>query len=127
MGHDHSHQDLLAELTEHFQPVLDNAPEGVYLWLDPENLVCNEQLATMFGISVAEFARTTDFLGQFVDERDQEMFAGHYAKQIGHLQGPLRFRFRAKRKDGSTFDAETDMIPVGFGGHVVAYHFVRQV
>ena len=30
-----------------------------------------------------------------------------------------------KRKDGSTFEAETDMIPLAFGGHTFAYHFVR--
>ena len=127
MGHDHSHKDLLAKLTEHFQPVLDNAPDGVYLWLDPEHLVCNENLAKLFGITPAEFARTTDFLGRFVDPEDQERFAANYGKHIGQVQGPVRFRFKARRKDGTAFDAETDMIPVGFGGHVAAYHFVRKV
>jgi hypothetical protein len=29
------------------------------------------------------------------------------------------------RKDGSMFQAETDMIPLSYGGHTFAYHFVR--
>jgi PAS domain-containing protein len=125
MAHDHSHKDLLAELTQHFQPILDNAPDGVYLWSDPEHMVCNDKLAKLFGTTVKDWCATTDFLGRFVDPKDQERFGSNYAKQVGHVAGPLRFQFKAKRKDGTTFDAETDMIPIGFGGHVVAYHFVR--
>jgi hypothetical protein len=31
------------------------------------------------------------------------------------------------RKDGSEIRAETDMIPLAYGGHTFAYHFVRRV
>jgi hypothetical protein len=43
------------------------------------------------------------------------------------LEFPVTFRFRGQRKDGSTFAVETDMIPLTFGGHTFAYHFVRAV
>lgn len=127
MGHDHDHGDLFAELTDHLAPVLEECPEGVYLWLDNEHMVCNEALAKMFGCTVEEWSQAGDFLGSFVDPKDQEMYARNYGKHVGHLQGPVRFRFKARRKDGSTFAAETDMVPLSFGGHVVAYHFVRKV
>jgi hypothetical protein len=39
----------------------------------------------------------------------------------------VTFRFRARRKDGSTFSAETDMIPISWGRHAIAYHFVHQI
>jgi PAS domain-containing protein len=90
-------------------------------------MICNEPLAKLFGCTVQEWCDTEDFLGTFVDTKDREMFAQNYAKSIGHLQGPVRFRFKAVRKDGKTFNAETDMIPITFGGHAVAYHFVREV
>ncbi len=51
----------------------------------------------------------------------------YYWNRVPALAFPASFRFRAIRADGSTFDAETDMIPLTFGGHTVAYHFVRQV
>lgn len=128
MGHDHDHADLFEELTAHFQPVLDECPEGVYLWVDDENMVCNENLAKMFGYATPEdWANVEDFLGTFVDKADQERFGAHYSKHIGELAGPVRFRFKARRKDGKTFDAETDMVPITFAGHAVAYHFVRKV
>ncbi len=31
----------------------------------------------------------------------------------------------AMATDGTTVDAESDMIPLTFGGHTFAYHFVR--
>lgn len=126
MGHDHSHMDLLTELTHHFQPVLDDCPEGVYLWVDPEHGVCNDAFAKLFGINKADFTKGADFLGTYVDASDRERFAQNYSKHVGHLAGPVRFQFKARRKDGSTFMAETDMIPIAFGGHAVAYHFVRK-
>lgn len=126
-GHDHSHDDLFEELVEHFQPVLDNCPEGVYLWVDDENTVCNEKMAEMFGTTVEDWSEPGSFLERFVDPKDQEMFAANYSKHVGHLQGPIRFRFKARRQDGKTFTAETDMIPITFAGHAVAYHFVRKV
>jgi len=39
----------------------------------------------------------------------------------------VTLRFRGVRKDGTTVDAESDMIPLTFGGHTFAYHFVRVV
>jgi len=125
MGHDHSHDDLLEELAAHFQPVLDESPDGVYLWLGPGEMVCNERLAEMLGYSVEELCAQEDFLGTFVDAKDQEAFGRHYSKAIGRLEGPVRFRFKGVRKDGKKVDLETDMVPVTFGGHAVAYHFVR--
>lgn len=125
MGHNHDHGDLMRELTAHFQPILDECPQGVYLWMDPEHGVCNEAFANMFGIRKEDFTKGHDFLGTYVDDADQATFGAHYGKNVAHLEGPIRFQFKARRKDGSTFRAETDMIPITFGGHPVAYHFVR--
>jgi len=124
-GHDHDHGDLMAELIEHFEPVLEHCPQGVYIWVDDDNMVCNEPLADLFGCTPDEWA-SKPFLESYVDPKDQEMFANHYGKSIGELQGPVRFKFKAVRADGKTFLAETDMIPITFGGHAVAYHFVRK-
>src|SRR5688572_19361086 len=90
-GHDHDHGDLMDELVAHFEPVLDNAAEGVYLWIDDDNMVCNEKLAKLFGCTVQEWCDAEDFLGTFVAPQDREMFAQNYSKAIGHLQGPIRF------------------------------------
>jgi PAS domain-containing protein len=127
MGHGHDHTEILDNLSEQFQPILEGCPQGVYLWLEPGRMVCNEKLAQLFGTTVPDWCQTEDFLARFVDPKDQKMFGENYGKHVGNLQGPVRFRFKAKRKDGTTFNAETDMIPITYEGHPIAYHFVRAV
>jgi PAS domain S-box-containing protein len=122
-----SHETALAELAEHLGPVLENSPDGVYLWLDEQHKVCSERLASMFGYGVEEWQAVDDFANTFIADESRGMYVWHYSHHVGGLQYPVSFRFRGKRKDGSTFDAETDMIPISHRGHAVAYHFVRRV
>jgi PAS domain S-box-containing protein len=122
-----NHTDLIRDLTEQFRPVLENSPDGVYLWLDETYKVCNEKLARMFGYTVEEWSRTEPFLDNFVAPQDRETYAWNYHNHVASLTHPVTFRFHGRRKDGSTFAAETDMIPVSWQGHAVAYHFVREI
>lgn len=124
---DDSHADVIGELEEHFRPILENSPDGIYLWLDDAHTICNEKLAAMFGYSVDEWRRQAPFLDRFVVEEDQVLFSWNYHHRVAALAFPVTFRFRGVRKDGSTFTAETDMIPITYAGHAVAYHFVRRV
>jgi PAS domain S-box-containing protein len=121
------HDEALRDLTAHFQPILDRSPDGVYLWLDENHMTCNEQFARLFGASSKEWNARPPLLGDFVAEGDQEFFAQNYERTVSRLAHPVTFRFRGRRLDGSTFAAETDMIPIAFRGHAAAYHFVRQV
>jgi len=119
------HEEMIAELTAQFQPILDRSPQGVYLWLDEQHKICNERMAQLFGYTVTEWCAVPAFLEQFVAPEDRQRFSDNYAHAIWELTAPITFRFRAVRKDGSTFQAETDMIPLVYRGHQVAYHFVR--
>lgn len=120
-------EDIIRELAEQFRPVMEQSPDGVYLWLDETHKVCNERLAKLFGFTVEQWSATQPFLDNFVAEEDRRMFSWNYHNRVAALAFPVTFRFQGMRKDGSTFPAETDMIPISYGGEAVAYHFVRQV
>ena len=120
-------KDVIRELAEQFRPVMEQSPDGVYLWLDEAHKACNERLAKLFGFTVEEWQATQPFLENFVVEEDRKMFSWNYHNRVAALAFPVTFRFRGLRKDGSTFAAETDMIPISYRGHAVAYHFVRRV
>ncbi len=123
-----NHAAIVEELAEQYRTVLDASPDGVYLWLDDEHKVCNARLAKMFGYAyAAEWAATSSFLETFVAPEDRDCYAWNYQNRVLAPAFPVTFRFRGRRKDGSTFSAETDMIPVAWKGHPVAYHFVRQI
>ena len=122
-----SHEDSIQQLARELQPVFEDSPDGVYVWLDDDSKFCNERLATMFGYSVSEWNAAKPFLQTFVDEGDQHTYASNYQNCVAALARPVTFRFRGKRKDGTTFSAETDMIPISWSGHAIAYHFVRAI
>jgi PAS domain S-box-containing protein len=123
-----AHEVAAKELAEHLRPLFDASSDGMYVWLDEEHWICNERLARLFGFgSPDELNDTPGFLQRFVHEDDQQQFSWNYWNRVQTLAFPTTIRFRAKRKDGSTFQAETDMIPLTFGGHTFAYHFVRGV
>jgi PAS domain S-box-containing protein len=122
-----THDDVIRQLTEQFRPILDHSPDGVYLWLDDRHKVCNERLARLFGCTVQEWCSTPSFLDNFVVEEDRDNFAWNYQNRVASFAFPVTFRFRGLRKDGSTFSAETDMVPISWQGHAVAYHFVREI
>ena len=124
---DIEHEQILQEMLAQFRPVFEHSPDGVYLYLDDRHKICNERMAAMFGLSTEEWSAVPDFLAGFVAEEDQEMVARNYQQHVAAPTRPVTFRFRARRKDGSVFTAETEMIPMSWRGHPVAYHFVREV
>jgi PAS domain S-box-containing protein len=121
------HEGVIPQLAEHLRPVFESSPDGVYVWLDETHWTCNERLAEMFGTTVAELENTPYFLQRLVHEDDQANVSWNYWNRVQALAFPVTFRFTAVRVDGTTFSAETDMIPFTYGGHTVAYHFVRRV
>jgi PAS domain S-box-containing protein len=124
---DVEHEQILRDMLEQFRPVFENSPDGVYLYLDDRHKICNERMAAMFGLTSEEWSAVPNFLAGFVAEEDQELVAKNYQQHVAALTRPVTFRFRARRKDGSAFTAETEMIPMSWRGHPVAYHFVREV
>jgi PAS domain S-box-containing protein len=123
-----AHEVASKELAEHLQPLFDSSPDGMYVWLDEEHWVCNQRFADLLGYdSPDELNDTPNFLQGMVHEDDQQHFSWNYWNRVQALAFPTTFRFRGTRKDGSAFQAETDMIPFTYGGHTFAYHFVRNV
>ena len=121
------HREVMRELTEQFRPIMEQSPDGVYLWIDEAHKTCNERLANLFGFTVEEWCTTQPFLENYVAEEDRGIFSWNYHNRVAALAFPVTFRFHGLRKDGSTFSAETEMIPISCREHAVAYHFVRQV
>jgi PAS domain S-box-containing protein len=122
-----AHEDVIPELADHLRPVFESSPDGVYVWLDETHWTCNERLAAMFGYTVEELENTPYFLQRLVHEDDRGMVSWNYWNRVQELAFPVTLRFRGKRKDGIEVRCETEMIPLTYGGHTVAYHFVRVV
>jgi len=123
-----AHDQVTPVLAEHLAPIFESSPDGVYVWLDETHWICNERFAAMFGYdSPAELNNTPYLLQRLVHEDDQQLFSSNYWSRVQGLAAPATFRFTGVKKDGTTCQVETDMIPLTFGGHTFAYHFMRLV
>ena len=120
-------EGTVRELAEQFLPVMEGSPDGVYLWLDEARKVRNERLADLFGYTVEEWSATEPLLNNVVAEEDRQLYSWNYHNRVAALAFPVTFRFRARRKGGSTVPAETGSIRISFRGRAVACRFVRQV
>jgi PAS domain S-box-containing protein len=122
-----SHDVATKELAEHLHPLFEVSPDGIYVWLDEEHWICSRRFAELFGYgSPEELNDTPRLLQRIVHQDDQQLFSWSYWNRVQSLAFPTTLRFRGVRKDGSVIQAETDMIPLTYGGHTFAYHFVRR-
>jgi PAS domain-containing protein len=127
MPEEQPHFRILHELSEQFRPLFEGSPEGIYLYIDEVHKVCNARFASMFGLRVAEWEAMEGFVNVHVAEADQERFVSNYHEHVHRALTPAGFRFVGVRKAGSTFDAETDLIPLPWRGEMLALHLVGQV
>ena len=122
------HEVATKELAEHLRPLFESSPDGVYVWLDEGHWICNQRFAELLGYdSPDDLNDTPNLLQRWVHEEDQGQFSWSYWNRVQTLSFPTTLRFRGIRKDGSEVPVETEMIPLTFGGHTFAYHFVRNV
>jgi PAS domain S-box-containing protein len=123
-----AHEVATKELAEHLRPLFESSSDGVDVWLDEEHWICNQRFAELLGYdSPDDLNDTPHLLQRWVHEEDQGQFSWSYWNRVQTLSFPTTLRFRGIRKDGSEVPVETDMIPLTFGGHTFAYHFVRNV
>ena len=122
-----AHEEVIPQLVGHLRPIFESSPDGVYVWLDEHHWACNENLARLLGHTAAELENTPNFLQRFVHEDDQGVVSWNYWNRVQEQAFPVTFRFRGVHRDGSIVPMETEMIPLAYGGHTVAYHFVRRV
>ena len=123
--HGHSHQDLLSELALELQPLLEASEQGIYVYLDDEHKVCNENFASLLGYdSAAEWAQMEgSFPSLFVDTGSQDALIGAYQKAMQSMTASS-IKISWKKKSGGTADTTVILAPISYKGHLFALHFV---
>lgn len=127
MDQEHEHEKILKTLMEQFQTLFDKSPDGIYLYIDEVHKICNERFAKMYGLTVKEWVAMEGFVNKHTAPEDVERYIRNYHEHIHQELTPLKFQFTAVRKDGTSFPAETYMVPFPAGGEMLALHFTRAV
>ena len=122
---DHHHQELLKGVTVQYQEILDTSQQAIYIWLHDESMVCNSKFASLLGYSSAsELSQVKGaFLEMFVADPSQATLAKAYndamVKKISST-----FALTWKKKNGDTVGSIVNLVPIVYGDHLFALHFI---
>jgi hypothetical protein len=126
MSHDHSHVDMLQGLHDMLMPVFEHSAQAMYIYLDDESKVCNEQFATLLGYDSAdEWAHMQgSFPALFVADESQEALVEAYQNAMEKMVASTN-SITWKKKTGETVQTTVILVPIDFEGHLFALHFIQ--
>ena len=122
---DHHHQELLRGVTVQYKEILDSSQQAIYIWLHDGSMVCNSKFASLLGYSSAsELSQVKGaFLEVFVTDPSQATLAKAYndamVKKISSS-----FALTWKKKNGDTVRSMVNLVPIVYGDHLFALHFI---
>lgn len=122
---DQYHQELIKKIAEDYAEILNSSQQAVYIWLDEECLVCNSRFAELLGYDTASelSSQKGTFLDNFVSEPSQAVLAKAYNDAMSKKISST-FPIHWKKKNGGTVLAKVNLVPIVYGDHLFALHFI---
>jgi len=113
------------ESEQKFRGVVENAGEGILIVRNGAVVYSNPRMgrmtnyltAELIGISVADLVHP---------ESRQQVMANH-ARRMSGKDAPSEYQLRARRKDGSTFWAQTNIVTIDWEGEPAALVFLTDI
>lgn len=123
---DQHHQELIKGVANQYKEILDSSHQAIYIWLDEECMVCNGKFASLLGYSSAsELAQVKGgFLEMFVAEPSQATLAKAYNDAMSKKISST-FSLTWKKKNGDSVQSSVNLIPIVYGDHLFALHFIE--
>lgn len=122
-----THEETIAKVRDQLVDIFDESEQSVYIYLDDLNKVCNERFAKLLGYSSAKewAAVKQSFPEAFVSPRDRRKLVSTYQKAMDHLVGSM-ISVSWRKKQGGEVPTDTILVPLLFGGHRMALHFITR-
>lgn len=118
-------QAIIDGLKSQLAQILAESQQSVYVYLSDEHKFCNENFAKLLGYASAEeWANTMgSFPSVFVDEGSHAALIGAYRAAMQDKVGSLN-EVTWLKKDGTTVDTSVILVPVAYGGKLMALHYI---
>ncbi len=118
------HEQLLEKLADEYHEVIDHSDQGVYVYLDDRHKLCNENFAEMLGYSSPEeWAKLEPFVDSLVGEDSKKTLVTTYQNAMQNLVGAT-VDITWKKKDSGSVKTKVILVPIAFGGELLALHFI---
>ncbi|MEK6890610.1 MAG: PAS domain-containing protein [Nanoarchaeota archaeon] len=128
MDHHSDHEDLIKEAYELLKVIFEESPQAIYLYLDDQHKICNENFANLLGYdSSKEWGEVKEpFTSAFVDEESQEELVSSFQNAINDLESDS-FEVVWTRKDNSKIKTNVILVPFSIKDHILALHFISEL
>ncbi|MGD0636714.1 MAG: hypothetical protein ABSA72_01570 [Nitrososphaerales archaeon] len=120
------HAKALAVVAEQLGDVIEGSEQSVYIYLDDVSKVCNRNFAALLGYkSPKEWAAVKEnFPDAFVSKKSQRTLIAAYQSAVTRFVGST-IKVTWKGKDGKEVETTTILVPIVYGGHAMALHFIE--
>lgn len=116
--------EVIRAVGAQLRPVLDGSSQGMYIYLDDANKLCNQRFAAMLGYdSPADWDRPASFTEQYVDPASQHTLVAAYRHAM-QQQVAATIDVTWKRRDGGTVSTSVILVPIAHSGELMALHFI---
>lgn len=128
MSDTHNHGDVIEGVKGEFREIFDGSSQSVYIFLDDDNKICNENFSQLLGYSSPqEWADVSESFPQaFVAESSQEHLIHTYQDAMEKKIG-AQTEITWKKKDGGEVNTNVILVPIVFKGELLALHFIEKI
>ncbi len=111
---------------ERFRLLCDNAPIGIAISRNTDNMYVNQAFVTMFGYDSTEELLSRSFL-ELVPPESREQILMYIAMRARGEEGPTSYETTGLRKDGSTFGLAVNVGRMPLGDDTVSITFITDI
>ena len=122
------HENIIKEIYNQLKDIFNTSEQGMYIYLDDENKICNMKFADMLGYDSAEewAAVKISFPEAFVAEESQETIINTFREAMEKGIG-ASIQVSWKKKSGDLVDSNVILVPISYQGHRIALHFISEI
>ena len=125
MAHDEHHEHLVKEVENLLDPILENSPQAIYIYLDDQHKICNQKFADLLGYkSIADWVANETPVDDVV-ESDQNKVIEAYGNASEKLEAST-LSVAIKTKDGSEIEVDVIMTPFTYKNEVFVVHYISK-
>jgi PAS domain-containing protein len=118
------HEEIVNGLNNQMKKIMDSSQQPIFIYLDDNHKVCNQQFAKFLGYkSPEEWAKIQGFLDVYVEEKSRETLMNAYWNAANKMNASS-IAMTWKRKDGKIVNSNMILVPMAYDGHILSVHFV---
>ena len=121
------HEELVKGIAAQLKPILQKSEQAVYIYLDDNHKICNNNFADLLGYKSAKEWADSDAPLADVVERDQQSVIKAYEEATEKFVASSVAVSVTNVKTGKIIKTKMILVPIVYNGHVFSMHFLSTI